>query len=99
MDQSVFDSLRAEVNRAHEEYIRAKHRFWKIAADTPSGLPSPDGTQRVGNAARTQTAAMVRYTKALRQFNAFLLDGTVPEELSPERNPQRKSVGSGKTGP
>ena len=81
MDQSIFDFLRAEVNRTHEEYVRAKEQFWKIAADIPTGLPAPDGTQRVGNAARAQTVAMVSYTKALRQFNAFLSDGTVAEQL------------------
>jgi hypothetical protein len=92
MDQPIFDFLRAEVDHAREKYTRAKEQFWKIASDTPSGLPHPDGTQRVGNAARAQTAAMLNYTKALRRFNAFLLDGTVPEELLPEKNAQGKSV-------
>jgi len=90
MDQPIFDFLRAEVDQTREEYFRARDRFWNIAADAPSGLPHPDGTRRVENAARAQTAAMVRYTKSLRQFNAFLLDGTVPEELLPEKDPHRK---------
>jgi hypothetical protein len=84
--------LRAEVDRTREDYTRAKEQFWKIAADIPSGLPYPDGTQRVQIAARAQTAAMVGYTKALRQFNAFLLDGTVPEELLRDKDARRKPV-------
>ena len=96
MDQSIIDFLRTEVERTHGEYIRAKDEFWKIAVDAPSGLPHPDGTQRVQIAARAQTAAMMSYTKAIRQFNEFALDGTIPDELLPEKNPQRKPVASEK---
>jgi hypothetical protein len=96
LDQSIFDFLRAKVDHTREDYFRAREDFWKIAAEAPSGLPNADGSRRVENAARAQTATMVSYAKALRQFNEFLLDGTVPEELLPEKNPQRKSAASEK---
>lgn len=92
MEQSIICFLRAEVDRTQARYVSAKEQFWKIAGDTPSGLPHPDGALRVENAARAQTVAMVNYTKALRQFNAFLLEGTVPEELLPEKDRHRKTV-------
>ena len=93
MDQSIFDSLRAEVNRTHEEYVRAKERFYEIAGQTPTGLPHPDGTRCVQNAARAQSIAMPSYARAIRRFNDFLLDGTVREEL---KNSRKKLVASEK---
>lgn len=94
MDQSIFDFLQAEVDRANEQYIRAKERFYKIAAATPKGLPPEDATQWVANAARDQIVAMANYAKAIRQLNAFLLDGTVPEELSKAVNKKTLSAGA-----
>jgi len=79
--QSVFDFLRAELDRTHDEYVRAKERFYEIAGQAPTGLPHPDGTRRVENAARVQATAMLDYAKAIHRFNDFVLDGTIPEEL------------------
>lgn len=82
MIQSIFEILRLEVDRASEEYTQAKHNFWHVSADVPSGFPHPDGKQRIENAARAQTAAMIAYTRALKRFNAFLISGAVPEDLT-----------------
>lgn len=81
MAESEFEILRAQVDAASEEYTKAKQHFWRVSADVPTGTPNPDGQQRMESAARAQTAAMVRYTNALRRFNEFLLNSTVPREL------------------
>jgi hypothetical protein len=85
--------LRAEVDLASSSYTRAKEEFWRISADVPTGLPHPDGRQRIENASRSQTAAMIAYTRALRRFNEFLLNGTVPEDV--QKRDQGKAGGSG----
>jgi hypothetical protein len=73
--------LRAELEKASSLHEQAKREFWRVSADIPSDLPHPDGTQRIQNAARAQTAAMEALYQALRRFNAFLVDGSVPEDL------------------
>ncbi len=85
MTQSVFERLRADVDRTSEDYTKAKQHFWHVSADIPSGFPHPDGKQRIEDASRAQTTAMVAYTIALKRFNEFLLDGTVPEDLRKSR--------------
>lgn len=93
--QSIFEILRAEVDQACEAYAKAKQNFWHISADVPTGLPHPEGRQRIENASRAQTVAMVAYTRALRRFNEFLLNGTVPEDLKNTREQAEKSTGLG----
>jgi hypothetical protein len=93
--QVIFEILKAEVDQASDEYSRSKQIFWQVSAEVPTGLPHPDGTQRIANASRAQTAAMVAYTRALRRFNEFLLNGTVPEDLRDRLPNHPKTLGSG----
>jgi hypothetical protein len=77
----ISEILRADVDRTLDEYNKAKQNFWLIAADVPSGLPHPDGMQRVRNASRAQTFAMDAYATALKRLNQFLISGTIPDDL------------------
>jgi hypothetical protein len=77
----IVEILRAEVERTHTEYNKAKQDFRHVAADIPSGLPSPDGKQRIQNASHAQTLAMDAYAEALSRLNRFLIDGTISENL------------------
>jgi hypothetical protein len=80
-DLSVSAILRAEVRRTEEVYAQSKRHFQKICGEVPSGLPHPDGRQRIELAARAQTDATLAYTQALHRFNEFLLNGRVPDDL------------------
>lgn len=84
VEDRIVDRLQAELNRAKQAFDRAKEDFWRVAAAAPSGLPHPDGTQQVHNAARAHMHAMNTYTKALKRFNEYLLNGTIPEDLRSE---------------
>jgi hypothetical protein len=55
--------------------------FAEIMRDVPSGLPHPDGSFRIEQASMKKRLAMEAYRLALRRFNKFILDGTVPKEL------------------
>jgi hypothetical protein len=47
----------------------------------PSGLPNPDGTQRVQNASRKLIAARKEMGRAHSRLNDFLSRGIMPEDL------------------
>jgi hypothetical protein len=79
--QPIVEILRAEVERTHAEYDRVKQDFRLVSADIPSGLPHPDGMQRIRNASRAQLAAIAAFEAALKRFNGFLVSGTVPQDL------------------
>ena len=61
----------------------ASSRFHDVTQDTPTGLPHPDGTQRVYNASREYSAALQELSRALRRLTDFREHGAVPEDLRP----------------
>jgi hypothetical protein len=64
--------LREAVKRAHEVYVRASETSKTIIKEGPSGLPHPDGVQRLANAAKEERYAMDEYLRALRAFNDYV---------------------------
>jgi hypothetical protein len=77
--------LRDEVGRARRAYQQAHLDFNSVTADIPSGLPAPDGTERIRNAGHAYRSTMNVYSDALREFNNFITDGVIPERLGLER--------------
>jgi hypothetical protein len=63
--------------RAHA----ASEAFTAIMADVPSGLPHPDGTQRIHDAWRTLSEARKEVMKAHVRLEGFLSQGIIPEDL------------------
>jgi hypothetical protein len=61
----------------------ASFRFTEVSRDIPSGLPYPDGTQRIYNAGREYSAAVKNLSRALLRLTDFRERGTVPEDLRP----------------
>jgi len=59
----------------------ATMEFNAISGDIPSGMPQPDGTQRIHNASRALAAARDEMMKAHNRLNDFLSRGIVPEDL------------------
>lgn len=82
----IMEILRAEVERTRTQYTSAKQDFQRRSMDIPSGLPHPDGMQRIQNASRAESHAMEAYETALNRLNRFLISGTVPEDLEKEPN-------------
>ncbi len=73
--------LRDETEKAKEVYHRAHADFKEIAANIPSGLPHPDGTDRIINAGKAYRFTMNAYDQTLREYNTFILTGQIPERL------------------
>jgi hypothetical protein len=70
-----------------EQFVKARERR-KVASDAfqevsalPTGLPHPDGTQRVLNAFREYSLALGAVTLAAKRRTNFLAHGIVPEDL------------------
>jgi len=64
--------LREAVKKAHEACMRAAAENNTIMRDVPSGLPHPDGTQRISNPARAERNALDAYVHAMRVFNDYV---------------------------
>ena len=73
------ERLKVEMEAARVEYDRASQEFRLFVAHG-TGLPAPDGNLRAKQVAAVHSAALRKYTGALRRFNAFLVDGELPEE-------------------
>jgi len=73
--------LLGEVDRKKTAYQRAHTEFLSIAADIPSGLPTPDGTDRLINAGKMYRFTMGDYDQALREYNDFVRKGLLPERF------------------
>ncbi|MCU1261458.1 MAG: hypothetical protein JWO80_4343 [Bryobacterales bacterium] len=70
-----------ELDRAKLAHEHAKKEFKAVLSQIPSGLPQPDGTARISNAGRANASTLNGYVQALREFNAFVIHGAVPERL------------------
>jgi len=77
-EQSV---VQHDVTEATERAHVASDAFEAIVANVPSGLPHPDGTQRILNASRTLSAARQEMMRAHGRLHDFLTRGTIPEDL------------------
>ena len=75
----IEDGLKAALDAARAEYYCASQEFRLFVAQG-TGLPAPDGSLRAKQIAAVHSAALRKYTSAIRRFNAFLTDGTLPEE-------------------
>jgi len=82
--------LRDDVERLRAASDIAADQFNAILYEIPSGLPHPDGVQRIRNASVEAAAARTRLMYALRRETAFVMEGTVPEDL------RVKDVGMGR---
>jgi hypothetical protein len=80
--QEIETILKADLDLARLAYESARLEFSVVMSDIPSGLPQPDGTGRIRNAGVCYNAAVQAYTAALREFNAFITFGEIPERLN-----------------
>jgi hypothetical protein len=81
---------REEIERIlHDDLERARMLFDAEADEfrkatnsmTPSDLADPDGTLEIRAAGTKRRTALMAYSRALQRFNAFILNGVVPEDL------------------
>jgi hypothetical protein len=82
MDQrEILEHLLAEVAQATESHKLAHLEFSAVMNDIPSGLPHPDGVQRLTNASTACAHARQTLRGARSRLEQFETYGFVPRDL------------------
>jgi hypothetical protein len=74
--------LRSDLERTRRLYKTAVANFRNVTRDIPSGLPHPDGMTRIRQVTDAHNRALDAYRTALRRFNDYAIDKTVPDDLT-----------------
>jgi hypothetical protein len=77
----IHDALRGEFEAAKRRMNAASMKFNEVVRDVPSGLPHPDGTQRIHNVGRELLDAREKLAAAITRLNDFVSRDVVPEDL------------------
>jgi hypothetical protein len=78
---SILNMLQRDLDIAKERASAATATFNAVTSEIPSGIPHPDGTQRIHNASREMSQARVGLMIAHNRLNEYLARGVVPEDL------------------
>jgi hypothetical protein len=73
--------LTEELAAAHSLHTAAAQHFNTLLHEIPSGLPHPDGSQRIHAAGREAHAALEAYVRALKRFTDFSVHRIIPSGL------------------
>jgi hypothetical protein len=81
----IHDVLRDEFEAAKRRMNAASLKFNEVVRDIPSGLPHPDGTQRIHNAGRELVDAREKLAAAIARLNDFVSREIVPDDLRDQK--------------
>ena len=79
--EKVHDLLQEELKNATERAANASAAFLDVTNQVPSGLPQPDGTQRIRNMAHELAFARTELMRAHSRMDTFLVSGIAPDDL------------------
>ena len=82
--EEIENRLCAAVESCRLRLIHAKAVYDEVNKDIPSGLPRPDGAQRIKNACSEYNAARMTLMKALDSLNQFVHYGVIPKDVDRE---------------
>ena len=80
-DQQIRDILLQDVVERTAQNEQAIEEFEAIAGKIPSGIPHPDGVQRIKNASAKLATTRQELMKAHRRLDDHIGRGIVPEDL------------------
>jgi hypothetical protein len=83
--QEIRQLLEDAFDAAQQRRIEASKRFAEIMDDIPSGIPNPDGTDRIHQAAREYKDSREAASAAMKRLSDFMIRGIIPDGL--ERKP------------
>ena len=69
---------------AQQRRIAASKRYNEIVSDIPSGIPHPDGTDRIRQASGEYKASREVASEAMKRLSDFLIRGIIPPDLEPK---------------
>ena len=79
--EKVRNQLQKELKDATERAANASAAFLEVTSQVPSGLPHPDGTQRIRNISHELAFARTALMRAHSRLDEFLVSGIAPEDL------------------
>jgi hypothetical protein len=79
--EKVHELLQEELKKATERAASASTAFLDVTSQVPSGLPHPDGTQRIRNMAHELAFARTELMRAHSRMDSFLVNGIAPDDL------------------
>jgi len=79
--EKVRTQLQQELKDATERAATASAAFLAVTSQVPSGLPHPDGTQRIRNISHELAFARTALMRAHSRLDEFLVSGIAPEDL------------------
>ena len=79
--ENVRNQLQQELKDPTERAARASSAFLEVTSQVPSGLPHPDGTQRIRNISHELAFARTALMRAHSRLDEFLVSGIAPEDL------------------
>jgi len=86
-EREIHAALHREVLASTVRANAASEELSAIMGDIPSGLPHPDGSQRIQNAALALAAARNEVIRAHSRLDEFLARGAVPGNSKPDGPP------------
>lgn len=78
----VIQKLSREVERARAIFQAASATHTAVIAQIPSGIPHPDGTDRIRQASENYRQAMRAYHKAVYRLDEFVRTGILSDDSS-----------------
>jgi hypothetical protein len=79
--EKVRNQLQQELKNATERAATASAAFLEVTNQVPSGLPHPDGTQRIRNISHELAFARTELMRAHSRLDEFLVSGIAPDDL------------------
>ena len=79
--EKVRNQLQQELKDATNRAATASAAFLDVTSQVPSGLPHPDGTQRIRNISHELAFARTALMRAHSRLDEFLVSGIAPEDL------------------
>lgn len=80
-EQEIRAILLQDMLESSARHNTAIQEFELVMGQYPSGLPHPDGSQRIRNASSTLTFARKEMMKAHTRLNDYLERGVLPDDL------------------
>jgi len=80
--EEILEILEQDLATAREQSALASANFYATLNEVPSGLPHPDGTQRIRNASIQCAHCRTKLLSAMTRLNNYMIHGTLPAELN-----------------
>jgi hypothetical protein len=78
--EKILQQLTGELDLATAHFREAQRLETEIIRQAPTGIPLPDGQQRILQSAKKVKLAFQEYQRVLKRYRAFVADGILPED-------------------